>query len=112
MHHISTKVLRQLALDAIRTVSLYAKSNEAEFINRVREASTIQQTESAKAHKRRITKEQKRVAELNNLIRRIYEDYVNGKLTDKRFEVLSTEYEQEQSELAKSISQLQTELRR
>jgi len=109
-HHISTKVLRQLALDAIKTVSNYARTNEADFINRVREASTIRQTEAAKAHKKRIAKEQKRVAELHTLIRRIYEDYVNEKLSDKRFELLSAEYEQEQAELEKSIAQLQTEL--
>jgi len=109
-HHIGTKALRQIALDAIKSVSTYAKTNEAEFINRVREASTIRQTETAKAHKKRIAKEQKRVAELHTLIRRIYEDNVSGKLNDKRFELLSAEYEQEQAELEKSIIQLQTEL--
>jgi len=109
-HYINTKVLRQLALDAIKTVSNYAITNETEFINRVREASAIRQDEAAKAHKKRIAKEQKRVAELHTLIRRIYEDNVNGKLTDKRFELLSAEYEQEQAELEKSIIQKQSEL--
>jgi len=109
-HHISTKVLRQLALDAIRAVSQYAKSNETEFINQVREASAIRQTEAAKSHKKRIAKGQKRIAELNTLIRRIYEDNVNGKLTDKRFEMLSAEYEREQAELEKSVVELQAEL--
>ncbi len=109
-HHISTKVLRQLALEAIKTVSMYAKNNEAEFTKRILEESAIQQEQSAKAHKKRIAKEQKRIAELNTLIRRIYEDNVNGKLTDKRFELLSQEYEQEQSNLEQSITTLQAEL--
>lgn len=62
--------------------------------------------------KREIAKEQKRIAELNTLIRRIYEDNVSGKLTDKRFELLSAEYEQEQeqTELEQSITRLQAEL--
>lgn len=97
-------------MDAIRSVSGYVKSNESEFIKQVREASTVRQKETAKAHKRRITKEQKRVAELNNLIRKIYEDNVNGKLSDKRFELLSSEYEREQEELEQSILNLQDEL--
>jgi len=109
-HHINTKVLRQLALDAIQTVSSYAKTNEEDFIRQIREASTIRQEETAKAHKKRIAKEQKRIAELHTLFRRIYEDYVNEKLTGKRFELLSQEYELEQSGLEQSIAQLQEEL--
>lgn len=102
--------MRELALDAIKSVSSFVKANEAEFIRQVRESSAVQQDEAAKTHKRRITKEQKRIAELNTLIRRIYEDNVSGKLTDKRFELLSQEYEQEQTELEQSISRLQSEL--
>ena len=40
-HYISTKALRALILDTIRTVSAYAISNEAEFIEKVRAASEV-----------------------------------------------------------------------
>ena len=109
-HHIRTVVLRELALDAIKSVSSFVKTNEAEFVKQVRESSAVQQEDAAKSHKRRIAKEQKRISELNTLIRRIYEDNVSGKLTDKRFELLSQEYEQEQTELEQSIERLQAEL--
>ena len=109
-HQIRTVVLRELALDAIQSVSRFVKTNEAEFVKQVRESSAVQQEEAAKSHKRRIAKGQKRIAELNTLIRRIYEDNVSGKLTDKRFELLSQEYEQEQDELEQSIARLQAEL--
>lgn len=109
-HQIRTVVLRELALDAIQSVSRFVKTNEAEFAKQVRESSAVQQEEAAKSHKRRIAKEQKRTLELNTLIRRIYEDNVNGKLTDKRFALLSQEYEQKQDELEQSIARLQAEL--
>jgi len=110
-HTIRTVVLRELALAAIKEVSNYAKENETEFVKQVLETSAIQQAETAKAHKKRIQKEQKRIAELNtSLIRRIYEDNVNGKLSDKRFELLCAEYEQEQTELEQSMNRLQSEL--
>lgn len=109
-HQIRTVVLRELALDAIKSASSFVKNNEAEFIRQIRETSTIQQEETVKAHKKRIGKEQKRIGELNTMIRRIYEDNVAGKLTDKRFELLCLEYEQEHSELEQSIIQLQTEI--
>jgi hypothetical protein len=57
-----------------------------------------------------MAKEQRRISELNMLIKRLYEDNVSGKLSDKRFELLSQEYEDEQNELEQSISQLQDEI--
>lgn len=50
------------------------------------------------------------MAELNTLIQKIYEDNVNGKLTDKRFALLSAGYEREQEALEQSIETLQSEL--
>jgi uncharacterized protein YukE len=109
-HQIRTVVLRQLVLDAIKAASGLVRENEAEFVRQIRESSAIQQGETVKAHQKRMAKENKRISELNTLIRRIYEDNVSGKLSDKRFEVLSSEYEQEQSQLEQSIAQLQAEL--
>jgi len=109
-HQIRTVVLRELALDAIKSVSGFVKTNEAEFIRQIRETSVIKQEEMAKSRKQKLLKDQKRIVELDTLIRRIYEDNISGKLTDKRFEILSQEYEQEQTELEKSIDILTAEL--
>ena len=109
-HTIRTVVLRELALEAIREVSGYVKDHEADFIKQVLETSAIRQEETAKAHRKRIAKEEKRIAELNTLFRKVYEDNASGKLNDKRFELLSQEYENEQTELEKSIITLRAEL--
>lgn len=109
-HQIRTVVLREIVLDTIRAASSFVLANEAEFIEHVRQTSSVRQEDTARAHKKRIAKEQKRVAELNTLIRKIYEDNVIGKLSDKRFELLSAEYEQEQAGLEESIQTLQAEL--
>ena len=60
---------KHLFLEAIKSVSGYAKSNEAEFIRQVRSVSEIQQAETAKAIKRRVVHGKKRIAELNALIK-------------------------------------------
>ena len=109
-HQIRTVVLRELALESIKAVSEYVNEREEDFIRQVRETSAIRQVETARTHRRRMDKEQKRAAELDTLIKRLYEDYVGGRLTGKRFELLSQEYEQEQTELDISISRLQAEL--
>jgi len=109
-HNIRTEVIRIAALEAIKAASGEVRNNEAAFVAKLREASTIQREETAKAHRQRIMQGQKRIKELDTLIKRIYEDNVTGKLTDKRFAALSEEYEQEQSVLEQTTAQLQVEL--
>ena len=40
-----------------------------------------------------------RIAEINRIIQKLYEDNVNGRITDERFDLLSKTYETEQAEL-------------
>ena len=42
---------------------------------------------------------QERIAEVSRIIKRLYEDNVNGKISDERFMELSADYETEQAEL-------------
>ena len=109
-HYISTRDIRALLLDTIRTVSTYAISNEAEFIERVRAASEVRQAQAAKDLKWKLSKDRKRSKELDGLIKKLYEAYASEKISEKRFELLSGEYEQEQEALEAAIAQEQAEL--
>ncbi len=53
---------------------------------------------------------QERIAEVSRIIKRLYEDNVNGKISDERFMELSADYEQEQRELKDRAAALQAEL--
>ena len=109
-HRIQTRVLRELALEVIKSASAFVKEDEDKFVQQMRETSALQQDQQLKSHKKRLAKEERRITELNTLIKRLYEDNVSGKLSDKRFELLSQEYEEEQSILEQSISQLRDEI--
>jgi len=109
-HRINTEPLIELILDSLRTVCEYARKNEAEFTRQVNEMFSSQQAGTAKAQRKKLTASQRRRDELDRLIQRIYEDMVAGRITDKRFEVLSGEYEREQSELEQAITELQTDV--
>jgi hypothetical protein len=76
----------------------------------IREASALRQSESAKAGKKQLAKNEKRIAELDLLFRKTYEDYAAGRLTEKRFEQLSQGYESEQGELEQQTAKLKAEL--
>jgi hypothetical protein len=109
-HHISTANLRTIALDAIRSVSGYVKDNEAEFIRLVREESETQTAEGLKETKRKLARDKKRVTELDKLIKGLFEDKVGGSLSQKRFDILSREYEDEQERLETEIAEAEASL--
>jgi len=110
VHYISTKTANALILETIKRVSGFAKSNEAEFMKMLREESAIKQAEAAKSHKRQIAKNEKRIVELDSLFRKTYEDFVAGRLNEKRFEQLSGGYETEQAGLEQQTTGLKAEL--
>ena len=109
-HSISTRAVRELILETIRTVSTYAIENEEAFIEKVRAASEVRQQEAAKELKRRITKSKKRITELDTLIKKLYESYAMGKLPEARYDLLSAEYEQEQADLKADLAAEEAEL--
>jgi hypothetical protein len=111
-HYIKTSVLRTLVLNAIKRVSEFVRVNGEEFTHMIREVSEIQSTEAARNRKALLAKNKKRHAELDSIIKRLYEDKVTGSLSVKRFELLSGEYEDEQENLESQIAELEKELER
>ncbi|MCL2298738.1 MAG: recombinase family protein [Firmicutes bacterium] len=110
VHYISSTTANNLILEAIRRTTSYARDNEAEFMRTLREASAVRQADEAKTHRRQIAKNEKRIAELDLLFRKTYEDYAAGRLTEKRFELLSCGYETEQAELEAQTAGIKSEL--
>ena len=104
-HYITTKNLRTLILDTIRIISTLAISNQEEFIEKVRNASQLRQAEAAKEIKRKLNKERKRIAELDNIIKKLYESFATGKISEERFDSLMAEYEAEQKSLQVSADE-------
>ena len=109
-HYISTKALRALILDTIRTVSTFAISNQAAFMEKVRSASQLQQAEAAKDANRKLSKDKKRIAELDTIIKKLYESFAVGRITDERFDSLLADYEAEQKALQVSVAEAEEKL--
>ena len=110
MHYIRVPVVEELILDTIKSVSLYVRTNEAEFIEKVRESSALYQESAVKENKKLLSKCIRRRDELDGLIKKLYESFATGKIPEKHFEKLLTGYDNEQSELEIKISEIQTEI--
>ena len=109
-HYIRTEVVRKLVLETIKAVSDYVITNEEKFINRIYSSSRDKQKESIKSLKRKIAQDTKRVNELNMLMKKLYEDNISGKLSDKRFEFMLSEFENEQDTLEISMENAKAEI--
>jgi hypothetical protein len=110
LHFVTSGAVREMILETIKCVALYARENETEFAEKLREASTIKQANAAKESKRQLAKNERRIAELDILFRKVYEDNATGKLTDERYSQMSAAYDSEQSGLKAQNETLRAEL--
>jgi hypothetical protein len=109
-HGIRREQIEQLALDKIKRAVTLAKENKDAFAEQVR-ASTNKDTErSMKRKTAELGKADRRISELDNIIKRIYEDNVAGKLSDERFSKMLSDYESEQKSLVSGTEALRAEV--
>jgi hypothetical protein len=106
-HRINADVLMTLVGETLRAVTQYAQNDRDAFIKRVQETLSTKQTGEIKAQKKRLSDCKHRLAELDILYRKIYEDNALGKLPDKQFAVLSENYATEQDALENEVVDLQ-----
>lgn len=111
-HYIRVSVVESLVLEAIRRVSGYVRENEAEFIERVREKSELQQEAAVKESRKKLSKAKRRREEIGGLIKKLYEAYATGKIPENHFSELLTGYDTEQKTLDGEIERLQAEIDR
>ena len=71
---------------------------------------SLKSSEIIKSAKRKLAQKEKRLAELDRLFVKIYEDNVAAKLSDERFTMMSEQYEDEQTKLKSEINSLQAEI--
>ena len=105
-HYIKTSTVEKLILTAIREVSTYVREDEKEFIRIVRDAASAGQEQTAREQKKRLRQVEKRIGELDELIKKLYEGNATGKIPDKHFNRLLAEYDTEQSALEQEAAEL------
>lgn len=109
-HYIRAVVLEQLVLENLQKVISFAHFNEEAFAEMLMDGRKKALDAKQASARRALNRQERRIAELDTIIRKLYEDNVCGKLTDERFTKLSAGYEQEQTELAASVQNLRSEL--
>ena len=109
-HYVTTAFIRSMLLQAIQSVSQYAIADETAFADQVRSLSELRHADAVKNMTADATKAQKRIAELDTIIQKLYESYALGKTPESRFHLLSSTYEKEQAALKDKLTQIETAL--
>ncbi len=109
-HNIQAKVIDQFVLETIQYACKSVRMDERAFVESIRSASEIWEQSEAKKLKAALKHQEKRYAELDILLKKVYEDNALGRLPDKRYEMLSAGYEKEQAELEQSIKACREQL--
>jgi len=75
-HRINAEVVLTLIADMLKAIAEYSKNDRTEFIKAVQDAQETQRSSDIAKKKKRLVMAQKRAAELEKLICKIYEDSV------------------------------------
>lgn len=109
-HYIRTVVVEALVLESLKQIIAFASEQEDVFRAYVLKKGLAERISAAKERKRELAKMKRRIAELDVLFRRLYEDNVSAKISDERFVSLSAGYETEQASLKQKAQELEREM--
>lgn len=107
-HQIRNVVVEELLLDGIRRVTAFARDHENEFVEMVTKKTRIELDKSMRDGKRELEQSQARIKKLDEIIQRLYEDNIEGKISDERFAKMTANYEAEQHTLESRVMELKS----
>ena len=107
-HYIREKVVEQIVLESMQRILLNVQAFEKEFARKQMDCYTEDKKKQLAAKHRELSKAKKRIAEIDTLIQKIYEDNASGKLSDERYATLSLSYEEEQKTLKAAVPEMQS----
>lgn len=103
MHFIREETLKLFVLQRIFDVTALFFDDAMAFEEAARKQRFQEAEKEAKKRKREIAQAEKRIAELDRIFKRIYEDDISGTISHERFLKLSTDYEAEQKKLTEQV---------
>ena len=102
-HYIREDVLRELVLERIRAVNAYIRQDVEGFQEEWLQCRRSDQERNIRENRKRVEQAKKRLADLDVLLSRLYEDFVLGDLSKERYKKMTADYEAEQERLKLEI---------
>ncbi len=109
-HFIREGVLKAIVLKRIFDITALFYEDITAFMELICKQRFDEAEKDMRRKRREVGQAKKRIAELDRIFKRIYEDDINGTISHERFLKLSAEYEAEQRELTEKVSAEQKEV--
>ena len=110
IHFIRDVVLEDIVKEAISGLADFVKCHEAVFLYMLAKKNSAMQKAEYNRMKLAVERDEKRIKNIDRLIKSLYEDKVLGELEDDRYTTLMAEYEKEQRELIASVAAMRKTL--
>ena len=107
-HYIKAGTIEMLIYQATKRVSQYVLKDEKEFVEQLKAQYELQCEKDNTDDKKELLEAKRRMMDLDDLIKGLYENFTLGRLPERQFNRLMTEYDTEQSSLEQRISELET----
>ena len=107
-HYIKASTIEMLIYQAAKRVSQYVLKDEKEFVEQLKAQYELQCEKDNTDDKKELLEAKRRMMDLDDLIKGLYENFTLGRLPERQFNRLMTEYDTEQSSLEQRISELET----
>ena len=102
-HYIREDVLRELVLERIRAVNAYICSDVEGFQEEWLHYRRADQERDIREDQKRVEQAKKRLATLDVVMSRLYEDYALGEISKEKYKKMTSDYEAEQERLKLEI---------
>ena len=109
-HRVDEDVVLELIKDLLKAIAETVRIDRAGFVQIIDQTLNVRQTEENRVNGKRLAEARRRREELEQLLCKIYEDNVLGKLSDSRYELLDAQYSKEQEDLKAEILSLESAL--
>lgn len=109
-HYIQKSALIEIVSGKLRQTIQEIHFDQEAFLKKLEQKSQAQFSKNNKRQRQQLQKDEHRSKEIDNIIQKLYEDNLLGKISDERFVKLSQTYEEEQHQLQTSISDLTEKL--
>jgi len=106
-HQVRTAVVEEIVLDNLKQIISFASEYESEFTEMVLQKTQKARSTELRDKKREYDQSKARATKLDEILQRLYEDNISGKISDERFAKLSETYEAEQKQLLVNIAKLE-----
>ena len=103
-HYIREDVLRDIVLERIRAVNEYIRSDVDGFQEEYLQCRKADHEQSIRDDKKKVEQAKQRLASLDVIISRLYEDFALGEISRNRYKKMSADYEAEQERLKLEIA--------